>query len=73
MPLETQRNLLLAVDHETDRLNHLIDNILDLSCLEAGVLSLNKEETPLAELIESALNSLSEEENKRILVKALRQ
>jgi len=66
---ETQRNLLLAVDHETDRLNRLIDNILDLSCLEAGVLSLKLEETPLAELIESTLNTLSEEENDRILIK----
>jgi len=69
VPMETQRILLTAVDHETDRLNHLIDNILDLSCLEAGVLSLNKEETPLAELIESALNSLSEEENDRVQIK----
>jgi two-component system sensor histidine kinase KdpD len=65
----TQRSLLIAVDHETDRLNHLIDNILDLSCLEAGVLSLKLELTPVAELIESALNTMSEEDNRRIDVK----
>jgi two-component system, OmpR family, sensor histidine kinase KdpD len=66
---EVQRRLLSAVDHETDRLNHLIDNILDLSCLEAGVLSLKLEQTPLAELVEAALNLLNEEENDRIVVK----
>ncbi|MBU6451611.1 MAG: DUF4118 domain-containing protein [Cyanobacteria bacterium REEB67] len=66
---EVQRRLLSAVDHETDRLNHLIDNILDLSCLEAGVLSLKLEQTPLAELVEAALNLLNEEENARIEVK----
>ena len=69
MALDLQKRLLGAVDHETDRLNHLIDNILDLSCLEAGVLSLKLEETPLAELVESALNTLSDSENDRIEVK----
>jgi two-component system sensor histidine kinase KdpD len=63
-----QNRLLTAVDSETDRLNHLIDNILDLSCLEAGVLDLKQEETPLAELVESALNTLSQDENDRITV-----
>jgi len=67
--LERQKSLLLQVDHETERLNRLIDNILDLSCLEAGMLSLKLEETPLAELVESALNSLSVSENDRISVK----
>ncbi|MBS1992727.1 MAG: DUF4118 domain-containing protein [Cyanobacteria bacterium SZAS LIN-3] len=66
---ETQHSLLLQVDHETDRLNRLIDNILDLSCLEADMISLKCELTPLAELIESALNTLSEAENERISVK----
>jgi len=67
--VDRQRSLLLQVDHETERLNRLIDNILDLSCLEAGMLSLKLEETPLAELVENALNSLSESENDRIVVK----
>ena len=67
--VDRQRSLLQQVDHETERLNRLIDNILDLSCLEAGMLSLKLEETPLAELVENALNSLSEAENERIVVK----
>lgn len=36
-PLET-RELVEAIDHEADRLNRLVSNLLDLSRIEAGVL-----------------------------------
>jgi PAS domain S-box-containing protein len=38
----TQRDLLESIDREADRLNQLVNNILDLSRLEAGQLPLQK-------------------------------
>ena len=70
-PLETddQRALLQAVDHETDRLNKMVGNILDLSRLEAGAWINRRETTEVAELVGSALDSFDREDNDRIKVK----
>lgn len=65
---EVQRGLLLAVEQETDRLNRMVGNILDLSRLEAGAWRPRKEAVPVAELIGSALDYFSREDNNRIQV-----
>ena len=65
---ETQRSLLQAVVQETDRLNRMVGNILDLSRLEAGAWRPKSEITEVTELIGSALDSFSEANNQRIQV-----
>jgi two-component system sensor histidine kinase KdpD len=65
---ETQRSLLQGVDHETDRLNRMVGNILDLSRLEAGAWRPRKESTELSELIGAALDCFDASANARIQV-----
>lgn len=63
---ETQSQLLQAVDQETDRLNRMVGNILDLSRLEAQAWVPKKELTTVTELIGSVLDSFDEQDNNRI-------
>jgi PAS domain S-box-containing protein len=56
---EEQRDFLQNIDQETDRLTHLIGNLLDMSRLEAGVLSLEKESYQVSEILESVRNRLN--------------
>lgn len=50
----TRQESLEVILEESDRLNHLIDNLLDASRLEAGKLPLELEPTPLDTLAERA-------------------
>lgn len=55
-PDETQRaELLQTMLEETDRLNHLVGNILNLARARAGGLALEKELTPFEDVIEAVL------------------
>lgn len=66
---ETKQALHYAIDQETDRLNRMVGNILDLSRLEADAWHPKLEWTPISELIGMALDQFSEENNGRIDVK----
>ena len=57
-----------TIDQETDRLNRMVGNILNLSKLEAGAWRPHCEPTSIEELIGAALNTFSAAENKRIIV-----
>jgi two-component system sensor histidine kinase KdpD len=48
---DDQRDLLQAIDEETDRLTRLIGNLLDLSRIEAGVLRPQRDWNDVAELV----------------------
>ncbi len=61
-----QKNLLEAADLETDRLNKLVGNILNLSKLEGGAWKPRRETTSVQELVSSALSSFSDQDNERI-------
>lgn len=61
-----QRNLLEAAEQETDRLNRLVGNILDLSKLEGGAWKPKREATEVKELLSSTLSGFSDLENERI-------
>jgi len=63
-----QRELLQGIDHETDRLNRMVGNILALSRLEAGAWRPQCETVSLAELVGAALESFSGEDNRRIVI-----
>jgi len=50
---------LRTIDTETDRLNALVDNLLDMSRLQTGVVQLNIRPVGLDEVVPAALASLS--------------
>ncbi|MEU0435996.1 ATP-binding protein [Streptomyces sp. NPDC006290] len=55
---EDRDELLATADESLARLNRLVDNLLDLSRLQAGALSLNLRATALEEVLPAALDSL---------------
>jgi len=64
----TQRELLAGIEHEADRLNGMVGNILALSRLEADAWRPRYELTDPAEFIGTALASFNAEQNRRIRV-----
>lgn len=66
---ETQRSLYQTIEQETDRLNRMVGNILDLSRLESNAWRPKCEMTSIAELIGMTLDGFSEELNQRIVVR----
>lgn len=52
--LTTQREFLKIISDETDRLSHMVNNLLDMSRIEAGNLTVSRIPSDLRELIESA-------------------
>lgn len=53
--------LLDITEHQIDRLGRLVDDMLDISRIETGKLSLNFEKLDLGELVEKTYESLAEE------------
>ena len=54
----TRRDLLTMIQDESERLAHLLGNLLDLTRLESGAIQVQKEWQPLEEVIGSALGRL---------------
>ena len=52
----TREEFLQVINGQTDRLQRLIDNMLNLARIEAGVVSVNKQNRSLNELLEEAVN-----------------
>ena len=55
---DDRRELLETIDHEADRLNRIVGNLLDLSRIRAGALVPNKHPAPFDELVEGVLARL---------------
>src|SRR5262249_37013634 len=53
---QTRHELLESVREEAERLNRLVQNLLEMTRLESGALQLRKEWHPLEEVIGAALN-----------------
>ncbi|HEV8673540.1 MAG TPA: DUF4118 domain-containing protein [Methylomirabilota bacterium] len=53
-----RRELLQAIHEEADRLNRLVNNLLDMTRLESGALQVRKEWHPLEEIVGAALARL---------------
>jgi len=54
----TRHELLESIREEADRLNRLVQNLLEMTRLESGALQLSKEWHPLEEVIGAALSRL---------------
>jgi two-component system sensor histidine kinase KdpD len=52
---QDRNNLLSAVDEESDYLNYLVGNLLDMSRIEAGALKPNRQWNILAEIVEGVV------------------
>jgi two-component system sensor histidine kinase KdpD len=50
LPPDEQRDILRVADHEADQLNAMVEDLLDISRLQAGALRLNKEWCSLEEI-----------------------
>jgi two-component system, OmpR family, sensor histidine kinase KdpD len=55
---EDREELLATADESLDRLTHLVDNLLDMSRLQAGALSLFPRPAGLDEIVSQALDNL---------------
>src|SRR5262245_15734844 len=55
---EAQQEFLETIDEETNRLNALVGNLLDMSRLQAGALEISAEPIGVEEVLPAALNSL---------------
>jgi two-component system, OmpR family, sensor histidine kinase KdpD len=55
---EARRSFAQAIEHEADRLNRLVENLLDLSRIEGGALQAEKEWYPIDELIHDVLGRM---------------
>ena len=53
---ETQEEFLQVINSQADRLQRLVDNMLNLARIEAGVVNVSKETRSLNELLEEAAN-----------------
>jgi two-component system sensor histidine kinase KdpD len=55
----TQRTLAQTIDSESDRLNRIVGNLLDMSRIEAGALQVERDWQDIAELIGSVLQRMA--------------
>jgi signal transduction histidine kinase len=55
---EKRAEFLLIIDDEADRLTELIDNLLDSSRLETGILSMTIEPTKIAPVVRDSINRI---------------
>ena len=57
---EARREFLGTINEESDRLNALVGNLLDMSRLQAGALTVSTEPVGLEEVVPAALHSLGD-------------
>jgi two-component system, OmpR family, sensor histidine kinase KdpD len=57
---EARRSFTLAIEHEAERLNRLVENLLDISRIEGGALHPEKEWYPIDELFHDVLSRMQQ-------------
>lgn len=57
-PPEIVREFLRGIDQETDRLESIVGNLLDLSQIESGRMRLNRQPVDVAQLVQEAVKSI---------------
>ncbi len=67
---ETQREFLSIIDTESQHLNNLVDNILDIAAIESGRMVIERKPVSMREVIDGVVNKLQQlAENKEINIK----
>jgi PAS domain S-box-containing protein len=66
--LTSQREFLSIISEETDRLSEMVNNLLDMSRIEAGNLNVSRIRCDLTELIESAALRANPKPGERLLI-----
>lgn len=61
---EDQDELLNSASHSLDQLNHLIENLLDMSRLEAGAIFLNWRNVGVEDVVSGAIKSLKSQTDR---------
>ena len=64
---EARLEFLRTIDEETDRLNTLVGNLLDMSRLQAGALEISTSPVGLEEVLPAALRSLGVDDDAVVL------
>ena len=59
MPADEQHDYLVTIEEEADRLRDLLEHLLDLSKIEAGVLTLDLQPVQLARVVRKAIDGVS--------------
>jgi two-component system, OmpR family, phosphate regulon sensor histidine kinase PhoR len=67
---ETREEFLDVINSQADRLQRLIDNLLNLARIEAGVVAVNKAALSLNELLQEALGVMQPAAEKKTIVLA---
>ena len=67
LPPDDRRELLMAADTSLDRLSALVDNLLDMSRLQAGALSIELQPTAVDEVASRALDDLGADSGKVLI------
>jgi two-component system phosphate regulon sensor histidine kinase PhoR len=65
---DAQREFLEIIDQESNRLTELIENLLDMSRVEAGALSIEKERTDIRRLLQEAIAEIRAHAGKHSFV-----
>jgi two-component system sensor histidine kinase KdpD len=60
---QNRLELLQTIQEEADHLNRIMKNVLDMTRLESGAITVNKEWQPLEEIVGAVLNRLGERLN----------
>jgi len=66
--IESQNEFLSIISEETDRLSTLVDDLLDLSRIEAGDAKVSKEQCDFTELVERAAVRASPQPGDRLIL-----
>jgi two-component system sensor histidine kinase KdpD len=70
LDVAARQDLLAVIEEETDHLNQLVGNLLNMSRLEAGALQLQRSWNVLAEIVQSALRRMRADiKNHQLMVK----
>jgi PAS domain S-box-containing protein len=68
---EEKKDYLKSIDNSTDRLAKLVDNLLDSSRMEAGLLKLEKTSTSISKLLQQAVTEANVRVNHHYIVMRL--
>ncbi len=68
---KSRRELIEGIHEEADRLNRVVSNVLDMSRLESGPITLRRDWHPLEEVVDAAIAGVHSRREKRVITRDL--